>query len=88
MRAAQIVKHGGSVNGHMSEFLMVPANDFGIAVVTNGSRGHELGRVVLDWALAEVLDIRATTPAFSSVTAPGDYTGRYEVGWGHFEVTK
>jgi CubicO group peptidase (beta-lactamase class C family) len=84
----QIVKHGGSVNGHMSELLLVPGEDFGITVLTNGSRGHELGRVVLDWTLAEVLDIRAEAPTFTAVSAPGEYTGRYRVGWGHFEVTR
>jgi CubicO group peptidase (beta-lactamase class C family) len=83
----QIVKHGGSVNGHMSELLLVPSEDFGITVLTNGSRGHELGRVVLDWALAEMLGVRAATPTFTSVATPGDYTGTYDVGWGHYEVT-
>src|SRR5436190_13304734 len=46
----QTVKHGGSVNGHMSEFLLVPAKKFAITVLTNGSRGHELGHTVVDWA--------------------------------------
>ena len=84
---AQIVKHGGSVNGHMSEFLLVPARKFGITVLTNGSRGHELGRTVLDWSLAEVLGIRPVAPTFIPIPNKTDYTGTYPVGFGTYEVT-
>jgi hypothetical protein len=85
---AQIVKHGGSVNGHMSSFLLVPAKKFGITILTNGSRGHELGRTVLDWALDEVLGVRQPPPSFTPVREPAVYTGRYTgLPFGEYEVT-
>lgn len=78
---ARIVKHGGSINGHMSEFLMVPAEKFAITILTNGSRGHELGTAVMDWALAEVVGVRRPEPTFRplSARAAGEFVGRYNV---------
>lgn len=78
---ARIVKHGGSVNGHMSEFLMVPARKLAVTVLTNGSRGHELGRVVLDWVLAELAGLRRPAPVFVPLDADQAraYIGRYPV---------
>ena len=87
---ARVVKHGGSVNGHMSEFLLVPAERFGLTVLTNGSRGHELGKVVIDWALAEVLGVRRPEPTFRAISdkLSRELTGRYDVSaMGHYEVT-
>jgi CubicO group peptidase (beta-lactamase class C family) len=83
----QIVKHGGSINGHMSEFHLVPARDYAIAIMTNGSRGHELGTVVLDWALKEVLGVERPTPSFKPVRNAAAYTGTYAVGQVSYEVT-
>ena len=51
----RVIKHGGSINGHMSEFLLVPDRGFGVTVLTNGQRGHELGSEVLAWCLRELL---------------------------------
>jgi CubicO group peptidase (beta-lactamase class C family) len=85
----QIVKHGGSVNGHMSEFLMVPSRRFAITVLTNGSRGHELGKTVLDWALGELIDVHRPEPITRTLTAraAGDYLGRFRNRFGTYVVT-
>jgi CubicO group peptidase (beta-lactamase class C family) len=84
-----VVKHGGSINGHMSEFLLVPSKGFGLTVLTNGQRGHELGGAVIKWALDELLGLRRPDPTFSKLTAKqaGDYTGRYPAGPGEYVVT-
>ena len=86
---AQIVKHGGSINGHMSEFLMVPARGFAITILTNGSRGHELGTVVLEAALGELLDIHRPVPKTRPMPArlAAAYAGRYKAGFGHLVLT-
>jgi CubicO group peptidase (beta-lactamase class C family) len=78
---SRIVKHGGSINGHMSEFLMVPSEKFAITVLTNGSRGHELGTVVLDWALEEVVGVRRPEPTFRPLAprAAREFVGRYNI---------
>ncbi|MBV8691742.1 MAG: beta-lactamase family protein [Actinobacteria bacterium] len=77
----KIVKHGGSINGHMSEFLMVPERGFAITILTNGSRGHELGTTVLNWALTELVGVTRPEPATRPFTArEADlYTGRYSM---------
>lgn len=56
---ARIVKHGGSVNGQMSAFLTVPEQGFAITVLTNASRGTEAHRDVVEWALSEIVGLRA-----------------------------
>lgn len=85
----RLVKHGGSINGHMSEFVLVPAEDFAITVLTNGSRGHELGDVVVDWALAELLGVhrREQRPRPLDPDRVGEYVGRYAMSFGHYVVT-
>jgi hypothetical protein len=84
-----IVKHGGSVNGHMSEFLLVPSRGFAVTVLTNGWRGHEVGTAILNWALEELLGLRAPVRSFRklSTRAAGDYAGRYDTPNGEYVVT-
>jgi CubicO group peptidase (beta-lactamase class C family) len=86
---AAVVKHGGSINGHMSEFVLVPSKGFALVVLTNGSRGHELGGQVIQWCLDEVLGLRNRPLPIKSLTAKkaGEYTGRYPMGSGDFVVT-
>jgi hypothetical protein len=63
----------------MSEFLLVPDRGFAITILTNGSRGHELGTAVLNGALAELLDVRRPEPVTRplSATAAAALAGRY-----------
>jgi len=84
-----VVKHGGTVNGHMSEFLMVPSRGFAVTVLTNGQRGHEVGGAVLKWCLAELLGLKKPEPATRSLSAKAAaaYTGRYPTGAGDYVVT-
>jgi CubicO group peptidase (beta-lactamase class C family) len=86
---ARIVKHGGSINGHMSAFLLVPDRGFAITILTNGSRGHELGNAVLNWVLPELLGVHkpepVTKPLSTRTAAP--LVGRYEASFGHLVIT-
>jgi len=86
---ARIVKHGGSINGHMSEFLMVPDRGFAITILTNGSRGHELGTTVLNWALAELADVHRPEPDTRPPTAKELqlYAGRYTMTLANVRLT-
>jgi CubicO group peptidase (beta-lactamase class C family) len=87
--ATTAVKHGGSINGHMSEFLLVPSKGFGLTVLTNGQRGHEVGGAVIKWALAELLGLRKPDLVFRklSANAAADYVGRYPITFGAYVVT-
>jgi CubicO group peptidase (beta-lactamase class C family) len=85
----RVVKHGGSINGHMSEFVLVPSKGFGVTVLTNGQRGHEVGTAVIKWCLGDLLglkraehEVKAIKPAEAAA-----YTGRYPVSVGDYVVT-
>jgi hypothetical protein len=84
-----LVKHGGTVNGHMSEFLIAPTKGFGLNVMTNGARGHELGTVVVKWCLSELLGVERPEPTFLKLSRDeaSDYTGRYATTLGEYVVT-
>jgi CubicO group peptidase (beta-lactamase class C family) len=76
---ARIVEHGGTTNGHLSAFLMVPERRFAIAVLTNSTRGGEVHHAVVDRALAHYLGLRRRPPrplARGRVDAHA-YAGRY-----------
>jgi hypothetical protein len=84
-----VAKHGGTVNGHTSEFLFVPSKGFALTVLTNGQRGHEVGNVVIAWTLSELLGLRRPQPAFKPLTARAarEYVGRYPNNYGAYVVT-
>ncbi len=87
--ATAIVKHGGTINGHMSEFVMVPSKKFALTVLTNGQRGHEVGGVVINWCLAELLGLRRREPRVQRLSPKraAEYTGRYPITFGQYVVT-
>jgi CubicO group peptidase (beta-lactamase class C family) len=75
----RVVEHGGTTNGHLSAFVMVPERRFAITVLTNSTRGGELHHAVTDRALAHYLGVRRRPPKplpGGRVDARG-YTGRY-----------
>lgn len=84
----KVVKHGGSINGHMSEFVLVPGHGAAVTVLTNGSRGHELGTAVIDWFLGE-LGIARPKPETKPITpkVAALYAGRYQTTVGEYVVT-
>lgn len=84
-----VAKHGGSINGHMSEFVTVPDKQFALVVLTNGVRGHELGSVVIKWCLTELLGLKRPEPPVLTLAqdALADFTGRYRTTVGDYVVT-
>ena len=77
----RLVGHGGTTNGQLSAFEMVPERDFAIAVLTNsGPNGGALHRELVQWALEAYIGVREAEPEPLEL---GDaelaaYTGRYE----------
>jgi CubicO group peptidase (beta-lactamase class C family) len=83
----RIVGHGGSINGQMSAFKMVPALGLAVTVLTNGQLGGTIGAMVCDHVLAELGDI--SPPAARrrlGKRAAADYVGRYRGDPGHLVV--
>lgn len=78
---ARIVRHGGTISGQMSNFVMVPERDVAVTVLTNGDRGHELDQVVVDWALEHVAGVKAPRRRFLAMQADdlSEHLGRYRL---------
>ena len=51
------VAHGGTTNGQLSAFLMVPERQFAVTVLTNSTRGGEVHRAVTGKALEQFLGV-------------------------------
>lgn len=49
------VGHGGTTNGQLSAFQMVPEEDFAITVLTNSNSGGTLHGNIVKWALQNIL---------------------------------
>ncbi|MGH2346516.1 MAG: serine hydrolase domain-containing protein, partial [Chloroflexota bacterium] len=86
---ARIVQHGGTTNGQLSAFQMVPAHRFAITVLTNADKGGELHRNVANWALKHYLGVEDAKPAVveTSAEALSEFTGRYTALGSDLEVT-
>ncbi|HSR26738.1 MAG TPA: serine hydrolase domain-containing protein [Candidatus Eisenbacteria bacterium] len=74
-----MVGHGGTTNGQLSLFQMVPERDFAITVLTNSIAGARLHRELLDWALATYLGVVRTDPVPLPLSAEQlrEYAGEY-----------
>ena len=60
---ARLVGHGGTTNGHHSEFTMVPEHNFAIAVLTNsGPNGPQLYQELTKWALENYIGVIKKDP--------------------------
>jgi CubicO group peptidase (beta-lactamase class C family) len=79
--AKKTVGHGGTTNGQLSAFQMVPDEDFAITVLTNSNSGGTLHGNIVKWALENILgwDIpekEHLTPSQEELAAfAGTYTG-------------
>ncbi|MBO0728127.1 MAG: beta-lactamase family protein [Acidimicrobiaceae bacterium] len=84
----RVVGHGGSINGQMSAFKMVPALGLAVTVLTNGQWGALLANRVAEWVLAEVGGVRLTGPGSRRLSrrAAAAYEGRYRGDPGHIVV--
>ena len=83
----RIVAHGGSINGQMSAFKMVPDQGLAVTVLTNGNLGAAVGALVCDHVLAELGGIKVEPPKRRmGRAAAADYVGRYRGDPGHLVV--
>lgn len=81
VNGVKIVRHGGTTNGQLSAFLMVPDRGFAVSVTTNSTRGREVHPAVVKWALENYAGISETSPPpFKVDPAELDkYAGRYRI---------
>jgi len=79
---SRVVKHGGSVNGHMSAFFMLPDHGFAITVLTNGDKGHATEGAIVNWAAEAFCGVKAKEPKFRKLKAAelADYAQSFSVG--------
>ncbi|HUR49566.1 MAG TPA: serine hydrolase domain-containing protein [Acidimicrobiales bacterium] len=79
---SRVVKHGGSVNGHMSAFFMLPDHGFAITILTNGDKGHATEPAIINWAAEAFCGVKAKQPKFLKVKPAdlADYAVSFSVG--------
>ena len=75
----KLVFHGGTTNGHLSAFLMVPERRFAISVLTNSSRGIAVHGAVVTRALKQYLGVEREVPEVAGGNGldVNAYAGRY-----------
>ncbi len=83
------VAHGGATKGQMSAFLLVPARNFAVTVLTNADRGRALHGRVVKWALENIAGLVAPepTPLPLSADKPAEYAGHYSAALSDLDVT-
>ena len=79
---AKVVKHGGSVNGHMSGFYMLPEHHFAITILTNGDKGHATERSIQNWAAEAFCGVKAKSPKIRKLKVADlkEYTAGFHMG--------
>jgi CubicO group peptidase (beta-lactamase class C family) len=85
----RLVSHGGTTNGQLSAFVLVPERDFAITVLTNADTGGQLHREMVKWALETCLGLSEPEPEPLPLTAEelAPYAGRYHTANGVLELT-
>jgi CubicO group peptidase (beta-lactamase class C family) len=83
------VRHGGTTNGQLSAFVLVPERNFAITVLTNANRGGELHGDTLKWALRHYLDIGEAEPERLNLTEAelAPYAGHYAAALSELDIT-
>lgn len=76
----RLVGHGGTTNGHHSDFQMVHEHGFALVTMTNcGPNGPQFNRALRKWALQECLGIAEAEPEPELLddAALAEYAGHY-----------
>lgn len=85
----RLVRHGGTTNGQLSAFVLVPERDFAVTVLTNSDTGGQLHQEMVKWALETYLGVSEPEPEPLSLgeaeLAP--YAGRYRTANGELVLT-
>ena len=79
----RIVAHGGTTNGQLSTFTMVPSKDLAVTTLTNSTSGRSLNRNVVARVLERYAGIKRHPPARAKIST-GElraYQGRYVDGF-------
>lgn len=73
------VRHGGTTNGQLSAFVLVPERNFALTVLTNANRGGQLHTAIVEWALRHYCGIAETplTPRTLTAAELAPYAGHY-----------
>ena len=84
----RLVAHGGTTNGQLSAFLMVPEREFAVTVLTNANVGGRLHGRVVRWALENYLGVVDPMPSRMKLDRDrlDEYTGTYELNQVNVEV--
>jgi CubicO group peptidase (beta-lactamase class C family) len=79
LSGVRLVRHGGATSGFKASLVLVPAQRFAVAVLTNATTGDALHTEVTDWALGHYLGLTAAAPAPLSLseTEMTPFLGRY-----------
>ena len=72
----RLVGHGGTTEGQLSAFQMVPERNFAVAINTNSTSGGQLHREILAWVLKEYLGV--IEPDEEPLQLPADQLAHYE----------
>ncbi len=55
--SATVISHGGTTQGHQSDFWVSPDRKVGFIAMTNASNGHAMNRKLSEWIKREVLGL-------------------------------
>ena len=85
----RLVRHGGTTNGQLSAFVLVPERGFAVTVLTNSDTGGQLHQDMVRWALETYLGVAEPDPEPLSLseTELAPYAGRYQTANGVVELT-
>lgn len=85
-----IIRHGGGTNGHITQMLAVPEQNFALSVLTNSSRGGEVIGPVEKWLLEKYCGIVDVYP--EPVEVPAEeldrLVGKYGVKQAQATITR
>ena len=71
----RLVGHGGTTEGQLSAFQMVPERNFAVVINTNSTSGGQLHREILRWVLEEYLGV--VEPEDEPLKLPADQLAEY-----------
>ncbi len=83
------VRHGGTTNGQLSAFVLVPERNFALTVLTNANRGGQLHTAIVEWALRHYCGIAETplTPRTLTAAELAPYAGHYSAALTELALT-
>ena len=83
------VRHGGTTNGQLSAFVLVPERNFALTVLTNANRGGQLHTAIVEWTLRHYFGVgeAPVTPRTLTAAELAPYAGQYRAALTELELT-